>query len=279
MNQIKHKLQSKRGASLLIAMVYLIFAVFIGGSVLAAASANGYRIEHLSDQQDYLDQRSAAMLLADEMKASDYSSISLDARYATISRQDIIIKASNEIVIRSEPTYSYTLTFKANTSGKMDALRRIMFETAILRYLSVTDTSQVSSITIQNFVYDNGTAEGLAITGIDQFWTTDDDLCSGTIHVTGTKGGNTFADYTARYRSGMGDDLYDFVIDFGDFSQLTVTMNGYSSLRFQQGAPAYENSYMGGPNREDEYTTRVITKVERTTVSWNAPVIEKGGAE
>ena len=41
----------------------------------------------------------------------------------------------------------------------------------------------------------------------------------------------------------------------------------------------YENSYMGGPNREDEYTTRVITKVERTTVSWNAPVIAKGGAE
>ena len=68
MNQIKHKLQSKRGASLLIAMVYLVFAVFIGGSVLAAASANGYRIEHLSDQQDYLDQRSAAMLLAEEME-------------------------------------------------------------------------------------------------------------------------------------------------------------------------------------------------------------------
>ena len=279
MNQIKHKLQSKQGASLLIAMVYLIFAVFIGGSVLAAASANGYRIEHLSDQQDYLDQRSAAMLLADQMKADDYASLSLDARFATISRQDIIIKANNEIVIRSDPTYSYTLTFKANNDGKMDALRRIMFETAILRYLSVTDTSQVSSIVLQNFVYDNGTADGQAITSLDQFWTTNDDLCSGTSHVTGTKGGDTFADYTARYRSGAGDDLYDFIVDFGDFSQLTVTMNGYSSLRFQQGAPAYEGSYMGGSHNEDEYTTRVITKVERTTVSWNAPVIAKGGAE
>ena len=154
-----------------------------------------------------------------------------------------------------------------------------MFESAILRYLSVTDTSMVSSVSIQNFVYDNGTAEGVPITRIDQFWTSNDEYCAGTIHVTGTKSGNTFADYTARYRSGMGEDLYDFIVDFGDFSQLTVTMNGYSSLRFQRGTPAYENSYMGGPNNEDEYTTRIITKVERTTVSWNPPIIAKAGAE
>ena len=279
MNQIKHKLQSKRGASLLIAMVYLIFAVFIGGSVLAAASANGYRIEHLSDQQDYLDQRSAAMLLADEMKATDYASISMDARFNTITRQKIIIMENNEIIEVDDPTDTYTLTFKVNSKGKVNALQRVMFESAILRYLSVTDTTEtrpVNSVTIQNFVYDDGSADGQAITSLDQFWTTDDDLCSGTIHVTGTKGGETFADYPARYRSGMGDELYDFVVDFGDFSQLTVTMNGYSSLRFQRGTPTYENGQMINGN---EHTTRVITKVERTTVSWNAPVIAKEGAE
>ena len=277
MNKIKHKLQSKQGASLLIAMVYLIFAVFIGGSVLAAASANGYRIEHLSDQQDYLDQRSAAMLLADEMKSSDYASISLDARFNTITRQKIIIKENNDIINVGDPWDTYTLTFKANSNGKMDALSRVMFESAVLRYLSVTDTSQVDTITFQNFVYDDGSADGQTITGLSDFWTisTDNDLCAGTIHVTGTKGGNTFADYTARYRSGMGDELYDFIVDFGDFSQLTVTMNGYSSLRFQQGTATYENSTMVGG---DEHTTKVITKVERTTVSWNAPVIAKGGA-
>ena len=277
MNQIKHKLQSKQGASLLIAMVYLIFAVFIGGSVLAAASANGYRIEHLSEQQDYLDQRSAAMLLADEMKSSDYASISLDARFNTITRQKIIIKENNDIINVGDPWDTYTLTFKANSNGKMDALSRVMFESAVLRYLSVTDISQVSAITFQNFVYDDGSAEGETIDDLTDFWTisTDNDLCAGTIHVNGTKGGTTFADYTARYRSGMGDELYDFIVDFGDFSQLTVTMNGFSSIRFQQGTATYEDSTM---NNGNEHTTKVITKVARTTVSWNAPVIAKGGA-
>ena len=107
MNLIKNKLQSKRGASLLIAMVFLVFAVFIGGSVLAAASANGYRIEHLSDQQDYLNQRSAALLLAEKMELDTFANISLDAKYATITRQPVIIKPNGEVITNGTAEVSY----------------------------------------------------------------------------------------------------------------------------------------------------------------------------
>ena len=278
MNQIKHKLQSKRGASLLIAMVYLIFAVFIGGSVLAAASANGYRIEHLSDQQEYLDQRSAAMLLAEEMDVDTYADVSLDVRYATTVRQDIIFYEGGRKEEVGSPRLSYTLTFKCNTDGKMDALRRVMFETAVLRYLEENDMEGVP-VYFQNFVYDNGTAEGETVVGLSQFWTADDGQCTGTMHITGIKNGATFTDFTARYRSGVDENLYDFIVDFGDYSQLTVTMNGYSSIRVLQGTASFENSYMIGPSLKDEYTTRVNTQVERTIVSWNSPIISKGGTE
>ena len=61
---IKQKLQSQRGASMLMAMVFLMFCLLIGGSVLAAATANSSRIEHLvNDQQTFLSQRSALMTM------------------------------------------------------------------------------------------------------------------------------------------------------------------------------------------------------------------------
>ena len=71
MKQIAGKLRSNSGASMVIALVFMMFCLFVGGSVLAAATANGSRVEHLSDQQDYLDQRSAAMLIADELRANN----------------------------------------------------------------------------------------------------------------------------------------------------------------------------------------------------------------
>lgn len=61
---IKQKLKSQRGASMLMAMVFLMFCLLIGGSVLAAATANSSRIEHLvNDQQTFLSQRSALMTM------------------------------------------------------------------------------------------------------------------------------------------------------------------------------------------------------------------------
>lgn len=276
MNQIKRKLHSKQGASLLIAMVYLIFAVFIGGSVLAAASANGYRIEHLSDQQDYLNQRSAALMLAEEMDFGTVSNISLDARYSTTTIQPVIIKPNGEIVNNGDDVeVTYALSFKINYNGKVDALHRVMFESAILRYIEQNDMGSMTP-TFQNFVYDNGTAAGETITSLDQFWTLDRVNCIGNIHITGTKGGEIFTDYTARYTSGKNDRLYDFIVDFGDFSQITIVMSGNSGTRPQRGTPEYKDSYIP-IGSELEYAKRMVTEVERTVITWEAPVINKGG--
>ena len=63
---IKQKLNSKRGASMIMAMVFLLFCLLIGGSVYANATVNGSRIENMTDsQQEYYSQRSAMMLMAD----------------------------------------------------------------------------------------------------------------------------------------------------------------------------------------------------------------------
>ena len=276
MNLIKNKLHSKRGASLLIAMVFMIFAIFVGGSVLAAASANGYRIEHLSDQQDYLNQRSAALLLAEELDVGAYSSISLDARYSTTTIQSVMIDPfGRETVTSDDVEVTNGLSFKINYNGKVDALHRVMFEVAILRYIEQNDLGSMIP-TFQDFVYDNGTASGQTITSLDDFWTLDRENCIGSIHITGIKDGDTFTDYTARYASGMNDQLYDFIVDFGEFSQITITMSGNSGTRPQRGTPEYKDSYTP-IGSEYEYAKRMVTEVERTIISWDAPVISKGG--
>ena len=277
MNLIKNKLHSKRGASLMIALVYLIFAVFIGGSVLAAASANGYRIEHLSDQQDYLNQRSAALLLAEEMDIDAFSNISLDAKYVSTLYEPYILHDSGTAVadpdrpVREE----ISLVFDVNINGKVDALTRVMFETAILRYLEEKDLREFNgAITIMDFVYDNGTASGQAVTQISDFWTVNDGSCTGEIQISGIKEGEVFTEYTARYTCGEGNHLYDFIVDFGDYSQLTVTMNGFHGVSSQPSVAEFQG---GGREGEYQYTDRVTVETERTAISWNRPAVAKGG--
>lgn len=78
---IKEKLQSQRGASMLMAMVFLLFCLFIGGSVLAAATANSSRIAYLmGDQQEYLSQRSALGVLAEMLTPQEGETLRITFR-------------------------------------------------------------------------------------------------------------------------------------------------------------------------------------------------------
>ena len=57
---------------MLIAIVFMLFCVFIGGSVLAAATVNGSRLKKsVESEQAYLSQRSAALLIAEQLYSTD----------------------------------------------------------------------------------------------------------------------------------------------------------------------------------------------------------------
>jgi len=59
MKQTLRKISSKTGSSLIIALVFMLVCVFVGGSVLVAATVNGNRIAGSRDtQQNILNQRS-----------------------------------------------------------------------------------------------------------------------------------------------------------------------------------------------------------------------------
>ena len=71
MSKLQRKLRSRTGASMILALLFLMFCSFVGSSVLVSATANAYRVKLYGEQQDFLDQRSAALLLSDELQVPE----------------------------------------------------------------------------------------------------------------------------------------------------------------------------------------------------------------
>ena len=86
---ITQKLNSKRGASMIMAMVFLLFCLLIGGSVYASATVNGSRIENMTgNQQEYYSQRSAMMLMADMLKDKDGKELQVTVTEVTVTKEN-----------------------------------------------------------------------------------------------------------------------------------------------------------------------------------------------
>lgn len=273
MNKITRKLRSRSGASMLIALVFMMFCVFIGGSVLAAASSNGYRVKHLSDQQQYLKERSAALLLSEEMTPSAGTLVKLVV-YDTATRNEVVElpQAGGETVI-SSVNGPRTITFEAPAGLDMTAYQRLMFETSVWRYLEENSyNASTDVIVLKNFKY-----SGTAIASISEFWCQTAE--GGTMSISAKKDGETdaFDAYEANYACGDGSEIYDFLVDFGDYSQLTVSMNGYANMNTQTGRAQY--TFKEEKADGTEVYDKVSKVTEKTDIAWNNPVIEKGGAE
>jgi len=68
---MRNKLRSNQGSSMFIALIFVIVAVFVGGSVLAAATANIGRLRSRRvEEQTFLNQRSIVALMADKLTPS-----------------------------------------------------------------------------------------------------------------------------------------------------------------------------------------------------------------
>ena len=123
---LKQKLHSQRGASMLMAMIFLMFCLLIGGFVLSAATANSSRIEHLvNDQQDYLNQRSALTIMADMLTPPSENKLEIVFRKQTVTVNDTDI---TELYI-DIPSENYK-------GDNIPAIQKILYDVAIDRILT-----------------------------------------------------------------------------------------------------------------------------------------------
>lgn len=276
MKIILRKLRSRSGASMIMAMVFMLFCAFVGGSVLASATANAYRVAHLEEQQAFLMERSAALLLSDELQLENDEQFRLSVADSVRSIQEVTV--GNGGVVRptaTPPRTERVISFQLTTNdADVTEMQRLMLETTVWRYLLENAAGEAYTLELVNF------PDG--VTRPDQFYfvrdiptgEVTDYTIEGSMQVTGTASAVSLPAYTANFSSGRENNIYDFYVDFGELSQLKLTMNAYSgtSNPIEVKSPASEDS------TSSTGYVQITTQVTQTTISWDDPMIEKGGA-
>lgn len=259
--QISRKLRSRSGASMLLAMVFMLFCVFVGSTVLAASTANSYRVAHLSDQQEYLDQRSAALLLRSQLDNG-----TMTIRITDLNAEKIpgtVVDGIGFVASGNASDFDYAVKVTATLSDAEDmtAMQRLALESVARYYVEQTYQSGTKpDVTLE--VVQNGTTSTLS-----GQWTT---ASTGNIAVSGSTGSDAFANFNANFKC---NGNFDFLVGFQNKSQMTLEMD---SICYRK-PPVRVEYYEDIPLTEDEDDAyQILATNTITTVIFRDPVIEKG---
>ena len=121
-DRFRRKVRSQRGASLLLALLFLLICAMVGASILMAAAANaGKHRSNLDEHQTYLALSSAVSLLCDELNAAEYRGQYL---YWTTTETVEIAEGENQEITHKhfkQVDGSYTYTGSAE-EGKLKSI-------------------------------------------------------------------------------------------------------------------------------------------------------------
>ena len=274
MKKIHNKLRSRVGASMILAMVFMLFCAFIGGSVLASATANAQRVAQMAEQQDFLLERSAALLLSDQLQldSGDYLRVTVIDQDQNI--QAVTVGNGGTVVpIAGKVMQKRVITFQVNASEQLTHMQRLMVESAVLRYLQENAEGENPEIHLEQFPGNSDTTGDFLFKNTNT--NPDDPKIVDNLSVSSTNA--MIPAYTANLSVGRDQDIYDFFVDFGDNSQLKLTMNAFSGssnpITIENPASIDNGQYFTG----NAYV-QVTIESTQTSISWKNPLIEKGGA-
>ena len=243
MKLIKKKLSSNSGASMLLALVFLMFCLFVGGSVLSAATANGSRAaRQKEDQQAYLSQRSASLLLADLLKGDKDSAMQLTIK--DVQQGD-----------------SRKITFMIHEDSEKSALQRMLYDFAVRKYAA----EKGLDLSKGNYVYVNFNFEEVTGVGYMPSNPAENGAISMELREDGKVTDTINANYTA---SGYGDFELDYAVKVSDNEQGATPEIQTSYVKLTMAC--YDA--VGKPVTVNGVTTTT------SIIRWDNPVVEKGGA-
>lgn len=296
--KISAKLRQKCGSSMILVLVFLLFCTFVGGSVLAVASANSARVKHLSEeQQQFLSQRSAVLLMKDAMMKEYRPTPSSElisppnpkmlVDVVTTTVRPVKIMPNGGVVDDTTPgkfvkkTLSFAFEAEDNDGTASPAVQRLVYESAVLRILNRYNYNRnEDSVRLENFKFltING-SDTVTLSNPDDFWLSEE---NNNLKITLTEGGDTLDDSVlAKVLCEGGDDPYHFWITFGDAetpAQASLKMDAMVSEKpgQQSGGAEYENEVTrDGIKYADEITTVTTT----IAITWQIPEIVKGGVD
>lgn len=265
MKKIQKKLKSKTGSSMFLAIVFFMFCFFVGGTVLAAATANGGRLADLKrDRSAYYMQRNAAVVIQNQMvgtQLDEKPQININRVYSQKMAATNPQKASD-----LKPTGSAWTTISVTTANCSTELQRFVCEAVVKAYLG--DGASIKYDGTQK------TSGDLADT-------------SGSLSITVPGSGSSAgATMTAAYKSTCDFSNLD---DFGDILFTTTGADGKDG-QFQVtiSAHVYKNESTGSRDASYNSKTKVYTMTQDQTTSYmvtlenavvgkNVPQSEQGG--
>lgn len=258
MSSIKQKLHSKTGASMLLALMFMMVCLFIGGTVLASATANGRRVANMqSDEQEYLSQRSAMLLLADMLQTSSGDELSLIIKDETV-----------ENLITHYKTR--TVTFSLPDTAQKPVLQKILYENVLSAFFDeYRKHPDIDVITIppayEHFNFEAGAA-------IDNMVYTNPISNTGYITVTADLGNGRTEDLTAKYEISN----FNMKITFGTMADGTFTEDSVTELSLEAFADFNLETYFTDFTNADVTVVGPIKTTTKTSIiSWEDPVIKK----
>ena len=272
MNPVMRKLKSKRGASMLLAMMFMAFCVFVGGSVLSAAAANGSRVaKQAKDQQAYLSQRSAAIVIADELKGHPDDQLQMTVVEKTT---ETTVKIPGSADAKDKKT---SVSFELYPAEYLDEnniktvvtkteFQKLLYEAAVDLYMSTGSKNTYAVPTFKNFNF-------------EQAYTYSFEAPKSALELTVA---DAIDNDTEIKGSLLVNSDYDLRVDFLDGSKLSVFLNanvGTSEPVVVESSK--EELVVEGSGEAVTTSTKVTTtKITTTTtiIRWDDPVIRKGGA-
>lgn len=250
MNVVRKKLNNARGASMLIALIYLLTALMVGTVVLTAASSNVGRVTHnRQDQREYYAVESAMELIRADMQSEEFS--------AWYSKTDSYEWVEPEYEIPDDPSsqlisggyYSHTgteyqkdadLTAEGVLLPKLDDFKKKYFSSAVYDEIRKGNTAPTE------MAYDLDFTAGGDVAGI----------------IPGVAG-----------RLTVDMDSYDVTVE------LWVTDDENSAVKSNPVTMNFEALVKSGSSTSGTKSGGSITETHEITVTWGEPSIMKGVSE
>lgn len=257
MHSCKHKLRSQAGSSILLALMFMLIITFVGGSVLVSATGNAGRLNRMRERRQlYLSQRSAAILLKEQL------SFQTGANRLTIETQQTKTTITDNTSGLTNTSVDVTKSPKVTppAADKCSNLHPLLFQTAVSKYFNDVLVPQSNGAQLENPVPNDDWFGESAIPKTP---------ISGEISMQVVKAGNVSetvsGTYTCEFKNEGRTML--FRVSFG---QISVVVRG--DIRTTQIPVTPETTVVGN------IRTEVQQSGEKTVITWQAPTIVKGGA-
>lgn len=262
---------------MILALVFLLFCTFVGGSVLAVSASNSARIRHLKDEeQQFLNQRSAVTLMKDKL-TEDYSQIKMTVHHITKTTQEVQIGNGGVVTPVGDPHIDTSYTFIGReTEDAKPAIQRLVYESAILQTLR--DPSGIN-VTLDKLVFteldDAESTETLTLSPNNNFWLQEYSYGYDLEIAVENSDYTSLTTVAAKVICEEGATPYNFWVTFGEDgqdAQVSLRLRAIvSESPAQQGAPYFIE--------KDGKTYQVVEKTTTTVITWQQPEIVKGGID